>query len=766
MSNSQQRMSAPAAREGAARSKPLSNESHDGNLHEREADRNAQIIGRRGAPCSITPVSAPSRDDGAREPSPVPASAGQTLDSVTNRFMHKRLGRDFGDVRIHADEAASRAAHERQAHAYAAGRHVVFGRGEYAPHTSRGRMLLAHELTHVAQQAHLPDEQHAPVQRMGFGQFFARLFGEGTFSDDELEVYLLRLESQPGIEDDFDSDNKARAVVRKGLHKDLPLEIRVKLINEMLSGATGNDDEQAILKILEDASPLDREVLVERVGYERLDDNIHGDEFDRLMKMAAGMRRAGKQPVPTTWTMSYAVQGASELRNSVPAIEVVALDATPDGEAAGRSVVQGQTVQSPSGSPQFLAGSFDHPRGKKGQGSLAFRVLPTDKNNKPLPENGSAPEQLSAGYDKITYDKRLVDAHVDVSYDRLESPTTTEKSKEHAAEKGRETESSTAKTDSTTKSTGSKKTTGSSSTTGTETGRTDSESQKKGESSTKSQSQTQGSTEGKSQTHQDNKSQTDTTGKSNTTTQGGSKTHTEGDSDTRSEQDSHTEHQRSHKQINVHLEGTVEGNLGDLLKSLAGKLITGGILGKFLDRAGKPGKILKRLINKFNPIDMLLEGVGDSFTLKGTLKGDMAAEWESETTDTHTTGDAHTESTEDSTTRSNERSDTQSSEKSTTQGTEDSTTTSRERSRSETQGREDTQSAEREKGTTKSSKSSRERTDSTGSETSSERSDTSSRTQSNAQRDSSKDTDTTGTKVTERPWIPVIKERTLTFTVK
>src|SRR5262249_5356151 len=37
--------------------------------------------------------------------------------------------------------------------AYTVGRDIVFGGGQYAPNTSSGRRLLAHELVHVAQQA-------------------------------------------------------------------------------------------------------------------------------------------------------------------------------------------------------------------------------------------------------------------------------------------------------------------------------------------------------------------------------------------------------------------------------------------------------------------------------------------------------------------------------------------------------------------------------------------------------------------------------------
>jgi hypothetical protein len=59
---------------------------------------------------------------------------------------------DFSQVRVHADDAAARSAEEIGALAYTAGTHVVFGPGQFAPETSQGRQLLAHELTHVVQQ--------------------------------------------------------------------------------------------------------------------------------------------------------------------------------------------------------------------------------------------------------------------------------------------------------------------------------------------------------------------------------------------------------------------------------------------------------------------------------------------------------------------------------------------------------------------------------------------------------------------------------------
>lgn len=79
-------------------------------------------------------------------------SPGQPLDAETRAFFEPRFGHDFGGVRIHADARAAQSAQAVMALAYAAGPQLVFAEGQYAPKTSAGRQLLAHELTHVLQQ--------------------------------------------------------------------------------------------------------------------------------------------------------------------------------------------------------------------------------------------------------------------------------------------------------------------------------------------------------------------------------------------------------------------------------------------------------------------------------------------------------------------------------------------------------------------------------------------------------------------------------------
>jgi hypothetical protein len=81
-------------------------------------------------------------------------SPGQSLDAAAQSYMEPRFGHDFSGVRVHTDRKAAESAQAVGALAYTVGRNIVFDAGQYAPHTSDGRRLLAHELTHVIQQGY------------------------------------------------------------------------------------------------------------------------------------------------------------------------------------------------------------------------------------------------------------------------------------------------------------------------------------------------------------------------------------------------------------------------------------------------------------------------------------------------------------------------------------------------------------------------------------------------------------------------------------
>ena len=78
--------------------------------------------------------------------------------------MEQRFGCDFSEVRIHLGANADQSTREVSAVAYTVGRDIVFGAGRFAPETTDGRRLLAHELTHVVQQTGTPQ---VPAGRAG-----------------------------------------------------------------------------------------------------------------------------------------------------------------------------------------------------------------------------------------------------------------------------------------------------------------------------------------------------------------------------------------------------------------------------------------------------------------------------------------------------------------------------------------------------------------------------------------------------------------------
>jgi len=80
-------------------------------------------------------------------------AAGEPLDGTTRDSMESRFGYDFSRVRVHADSSAGESARAVDALAYTVGRDVVFAPGQYAPSTTTGARLLAHELAHVVQQS-------------------------------------------------------------------------------------------------------------------------------------------------------------------------------------------------------------------------------------------------------------------------------------------------------------------------------------------------------------------------------------------------------------------------------------------------------------------------------------------------------------------------------------------------------------------------------------------------------------------------------------
>ena len=77
---------------------------------------------------------------------------GEPLSPEDRAFLEPRFGQDLSGVRIHTDGEAQRAAQRLSAKAFTVGRDIYFAPGKFAPQTSEGLHLLAHEVTHTLQQ--------------------------------------------------------------------------------------------------------------------------------------------------------------------------------------------------------------------------------------------------------------------------------------------------------------------------------------------------------------------------------------------------------------------------------------------------------------------------------------------------------------------------------------------------------------------------------------------------------------------------------------
>lgn len=230
-------------------------------------------------------------------------SRPQPLESTTRHFMESHLGHDFSQVRIHADAEAAQLADSIQALAFTAGQDVVFAANRYNPATSAGTRLLAHELTHVMQQR--AGHSAGIVQRRGIFETIGIFLGltEGTFSDRELHDYLDKVTKSNKIEDRFDSDNKARAIVRKwkasapdfnltGIQKAL-------LIREMDTGYVGSEDQRGILDLLEKSDDSDLRSIFNIGGIKArtLLDDFGGDSLKELSSFLEARFKGGRDAV-------------------------------------------------------------------------------------------------------------------------------------------------------------------------------------------------------------------------------------------------------------------------------------------------------------------------------------------------------------------------------------------------------------------------------------------------------------------------------------
>jgi hypothetical protein len=250
--------------------------SEPGDTYEQEADQIAnQVIGipaqhaLSGAVPRIERFPAQSNRSMDAAPASVDqalAGPGKPLEPAVRQDMERRFGYDFSRVLVHCGTAAERSARDMNANAYAVGHDIVFGRGQFAPETSTGRLLLAHELAHTIQQASSGAAQAKILQRK---------IGDGH------DLRAPRFAGNVELEAAFDGELQISVSSNaKGAH--------VRLIQESLlaqgyalpafgvNSVFGPETEAAVIRFQTDAAATKKDGVINRETMRLLDEHDPG----------------------------------------------------------------------------------------------------------------------------------------------------------------------------------------------------------------------------------------------------------------------------------------------------------------------------------------------------------------------------------------------------------------------------------------------------------------------------------------------------------
>jgi spore germination cell wall hydrolase CwlJ-like protein len=221
---------------------------------------------------------------------------GQALDSGVRAQMESAFGADFSDVRVHIDAQADMLNRALNAHAFTTSQDIFFRQGAYNPGVSRGRKLLAHELTHVTQQT------VGLRRKMTLGQPGERYEQKA----DPVARGLIRQEQRAG------SQGKAYRPTDEEEVK----EIKTKGIADILRRQAEEEEEESV-RVLAESGSL-------RGQAERELDAVQSrKEISRLR-----LRSEGEKVLQTT-REGYLMQQREKVRNKP---EPVATQHQPEGE--------------------------------------------------------------------------------------------------------------------------------------------------------------------------------------------------------------------------------------------------------------------------------------------------------------------------------------------------------------------------------------------------------------------------------------------------
>lgn len=257
----------------------------------------------KGRPSAATPRSTSAFSSQTSGPRPdgeivsgVLRSAGMPLDETSRTFFEQRFGHDFGRVRVHTDARAAQSADGLLADAYTAGEHIVFGPGRYAPASPKGRDLLAHELSHVAQQ---------PLPQSFSGSF--RLSRPGSSAEQAAEATVQRLAlGLPAV----CQPTSESGVIHRAIKEDL---------REAIAG--WGTDEEAIYARLRIAGEEEKKaVLGDPVLMQDLQDDLSRGEWGTVLGLLGATTESRVHAASEGWGTDE--EGIFDALRSTPALDL------------------------------------------------------------------------------------------------------------------------------------------------------------------------------------------------------------------------------------------------------------------------------------------------------------------------------------------------------------------------------------------------------------------------------------------------------------
>jgi len=193
------------------------------------------------------------------------AGSGELLDPSARHQLEEGLEIDLGSVRVHADQEADQLARSVDAVAFTTGSDIFFRQGAYHPGSRQGMHLLAHEATHVVQQAAGPVAGHPAAGGISLSDPADRYERSADALADKMTAWSAERTRAPPVAASYKkiggvtTPKRGRAIQRCGVRPcDCPAEealaLQRKTVCDEETGECRDEEEESALTFAEEPS--------------------------------------------------------------------------------------------------------------------------------------------------------------------------------------------------------------------------------------------------------------------------------------------------------------------------------------------------------------------------------------------------------------------------------------------------------------------------------------------------------------------------------